>query len=382
MKKIFLSILAISAVMVSCSKSEVITAPGADSPIEFNPYTGKTPVTRATAADTDTLKKYGFQTYAFIHAPNGANWAGDPYLNKVVTKPADSDTWVYDGNAYWPVTNQLDFVAYGLNAQNEAKTNITEDATHTVITYKVPAVVADQKDLLVADPQKNQAHEGSSKKVTLQFNHMLSRIAFTLVTKNSNPTPVTITKLQLKGKFFTEGQVDLKAEVPAITQGVQSETDVVYDLLPDGSFTSLANADGVQIFNNSPLYELTGVKGTNNDDFTEAEYSAKTFASEEEKAAADALVAANELNSYMMIIPTKGEEGSLAPATVDITYFLPGAGYYDITVPLSVEGEPIAFEARKAYNFKFKVSTNGISFSVNIDGWEENSDDSQEFELS
>ena len=82
----------------------------------------------------------------------------------------------------------------------------------------------------------------------------------------------------------------------------------------------------------------------------------------------------------MMIIPTAGE--TAVAASVDITYFLPGAGYYDITVPLTVNGTPISFEARKAYNFKFKVSTNGISFSVGIDGWDDTSFGSQEFVLS
>ena len=69
MKKIIYIRLAVSAVFASCSKSEVTSAPGADSPITFNPYLGKTPVTKAPVATTDTLGAYGFQVYAFIHTP-------------------------------------------------------------------------------------------------------------------------------------------------------------------------------------------------------------------------------------------------------------------------------------------------------------------------
>lgn len=382
MKKILFSIFALSALLVSCSKSEVITAPGADSPIEFNPYIGKAAITKATADNVDTLKLKGFQTYAFIHAPNGANYAGDPYMNKVVTYDNDKAKWVYDGNAYWPSTNQLDFIAYGLNAQDANSANITENLTGTApsITYVVPAVVAQQKDLLVANPQPNQTHGNTSKKVQLTFNHMLSRIAFSLVTKNSNSIPVTITKLQLKGNFYTQGDVDLTAAAPAITQDGQNE--VVYDLLPSGSFTHVADGSGVQIYDNSMLYELTGETTDANGvkDYSEAEYVEKTFATDEEEAAAQKIEGYNSLNSYMMIIPTAGE--TPVAASVEITYFLPGAGYYDITVPLSINGTPIAFEARKAYNFKFKVSTNGISFGVSIDGWDDTSFGSQEFVLS
>ena len=310
MKKILFSIFALSALLVSCSKSEVITAPGADSPIEFNPYIGKAAHTKATADDVDTLKLKGFQTYAFIHAPNGTNYAGDPYMNKVVRYDNDKAKWVYDGNAYWPSTNQLDFIAYGLNAQDANSANITENLTGTApsITYVVPAVVAQQKDLLVANPQPNQAHDNTSKKVQLHFNLMLSRIAFSLVTKNSNSIPVTITKLQLKGNFYTQGNVDLTAAAPAITQDGQAE--VVYDLLPSGSFTHVADGNGVQIYDNSMLYELTGANG---EDYSEAEYVEKTFATDEEKAARSkaiqaATVGATEVPYETMQLCMKGLE--------------------------------------------------------------------------
>ena len=383
MKKIIFIIAAISAILAGCSKSEVMTSTVNEHAIEFNPYTGKAPISKATVATTETLELEGFKVYAFLHPANGANYSGEPYMDKVVTKPEDAEKWEYDGTAYWPVNNLLDFVAYGLNAQDEfddASKFITENSTKTAITYVVPETVADQKDLLVAVPQPDLAHGGSSKTVQLHFDHMLSRVAFSLVTMAGNNIPVTITKLQLRGQFYTQGDVDLTAAAPAITQ--DEPKAVIYDLLtPNGNFTDEADAVGVQIYDNSMLYKLTGVVDGN--------YENPEYAKNEDATPADeATAAANALNSYMMLIPTVPADGSVAAplATVDITYFLPQAGYYDVSVPLIAKDENdtpfnIGFAPGKAYNFKFKVSTNGISFSVGIDNWD-GSGASQEFELS
>lgn len=85
MKRFLFSVCALAAVVVGCSKSEVLNRPNADMPIEFNPYTGRIPVTRAVAADIDTLGKYGFQVYAFMHnGKDACDYTATPYMNKIV----------------------------------------------------------------------------------------------------------------------------------------------------------------------------------------------------------------------------------------------------------------------------------------------------------
>jgi hypothetical protein len=77
-----------------------------------------------------------------------------------------------------------------------------------------------------------------------------------------------------------------------------------------------------------------------------------------------ATVANNEKTRYMMIIPA---EGTVHKANLKVKYFLPGAGTFEeVTVPLS----DVNFEAGKSYDFKLKVSTNGISFSVDVESWD------------
>ena len=400
MKKIIYILLAVSAVFASCSKSEVTSAPGADSPITFNPYLGKTPVTKAPVATTDTLGAYGFQVYAFIHTPqtgdvaNDKNFTGDPYLDKIVAYKENSKEWGYEGTAYWPTSYYLDFVAYGLNSKGPQDTPyLTEADDHKSVTYTVPTAILEQKDLVVANPEINEHHANSNKTIALQFNHMLSRIAFSLVTKDNNAVPVTISELKLNGNFYSKGTVNLTAASPVITPDTEAAPTTVYDVLAGGTFTHIANATGVNVYNNGMLYQLNGVTGeAGQEDYSEASYdliyapenTELTDEQREEKAALEAQAAKNSESQYLMIIPSDNpataDVAEKVQASVDITYFLPGAGYYSMNVPLKAGNDWIQFEARKAYNFKFKVSTNGISFSVQIDGWD-TSADSVEFEL-
>ena len=80
----------------------------------------------------------------------------------------------------------------------------------------------------------------------------------------------------------------------------------------------------------------------------------------------DALEAseANKDNRYMMIIPVNGTTHK-AKLTVD--YFLPGAGTFTME---NIDLSSINFEAGKSYDFKLKVSTNGISFDVTVEDWD------------
>ena len=90
----------------------------------------------------------------------------------------------------------------------------------------------------------------------------------------------------------------------------------------------------------------------------------------------EATVAANEKNRYMMIIPAAS---TVHKAELKVKYFLPGAGTFDeVTVDLS----KIEFEAGKSYDFKLKVSTNGISFSVAVEEWDVTGEDREVIELN
>lgn len=398
MKRFLFSVCALAAVVVGCSKSEVLNRPNAEVPIEFNPYTGRIPVTRATAADETTLGEAGFQVYAFLHDSNGdVDYTATPYMDKVVkygkkTTEDTSDSWYYTGNAYWPASRELTFIAYGLNANS----NISrpDNGEEKEFTYTIPSVVAEQKDLLVAKVMKGEKYNEETEDGTVDFvfSHLLSRIGFSLVTK-ADGTLVTIEQVNLVGKFYKEGKVDLtvatpletsltingqeaKRNRPYIVPSVAAE-EITYSLLPGGSYTNVGAKDnGTPIFDNSMLYEkYTGDENTTDDDV----YNPKSFNDAEAEAAAEAAAAANQTNRYMMIIPTEtpahnseSTGQSLAHgAKLLVKYFLPGAGTFD---EVEVDLSTIKFEQGKSYDFKLKVSTNGISFDVVVEDWDTTGD--------
>ena len=409
MKRFLFSVCALAAVVVGCSKSEVLNRPNAEVPIEFNPYAGRVPVTRATADDIKTLGTDGFQVYAFFHSVDEQGESGEPdwsspYMDKVVKygkKTTDAeetpDYWYYSGHAYWPASKELAFIAYGLNAEEQ----ITPvDGAPQKIDFTVAEVVASQKDLLVAAIQRNKTYvEGVTEgdgTVNFTFSHLLSRIGFSLVTKDNNAIPVTIEQVKLEGTFYEKGQVDLSiaptttikiggedtaAPRPVIAPG-QSKP-ITYDLLPGGSYTSNGSADGTPIYDNSMLYtKEVGNEGPDDDQYVPKDFIKDGEVDATAKKNAEDQAAANLLNRYMMIIPTttpaisSGQSATTLPhnAHLKVLYFLPGAGTFkEVDVDLSA----IEFEPGKSYNFKFKVSTAGISFSVTVEPWDENGLDSE-----
>jgi hypothetical protein len=404
MKRFLFSVCALAAVVVGCSKSEVLNRPNAEVPIEFNPYTGRIPVTRATAADKITLGEDGFQVYAFLHDSNGeVDYTATPYMTKIVrygkkTTEDTEDSWYYTGNAYWPASRELTFIAYGLNA--DSLISRPDNGEEKEFTYTIPSVVADQKDLLVAKAMRGEKYDEEKQDGTVNFvfSHLLSRIGFSLVTK-ADGTLVTIEQVNLKGEFYKEGKVDLtlftaletslningaevKAYRPYILPTVAAE-EITYSLLPGGSYTNVGAKDnGTPIFDNSMLYEkYTGDENTTDDD----EYKPKSFKTEagaddaEAKAAANATAAANQTNRYMMIIPTSTPGISNEQPAKDhphgaklyVKYFLPGAGTFD---EVEVDLSAIKFEQGKSYDFKLRVSTSGISFDVVVEDWDTTGD--------
>lgn len=383
MKRFLFSVCALAAIVVGCSKSEVLNRPNAEDPIVFNPYLGRIPVTKGSIADETVLGTSGFQVYAYMHAPitipdGEYDYEGDnidytdatPYMSKVVTFDAEANEgeggWTYPGHAYWPATNQLDFIAYGRNSgENLSEVSATD---HTKINFTVGSDITTHKDLLVAHALLNQGYQESEevdnsdqKTVNFKFSHLLSRIGFSLITQNNNDIIVTLKQVDLVGDFYAAGTVNLLSTSKLAIEPTGNATETTYKLLGgNGTFSHKSNKTGVPVYNNSMLYEFSNEDNTTYDDdeYKEIIFTDDTAKAEAEKAAAD-----NEANRYMMIIPTKDHGAELV-----VTYCLPGAETFK---PVTIDLSEIEFMAGKAYDFKFKVSTNGISFDVTVDDWDD-----------
>lgn len=425
MKRFFFSLIALAAVTIGCTKSGLVEVPQTfETPISFDPYTGKAPTTKATVMDEDALKadmttlKGGFHVSAFTRTGEGESAVVNyvtPYMDENVwwaaatasggtdsEEPEDDNTetvadgdetqegegstrgtWDYEGKAYWP-EGALDFVAYGLNAERHMQFSSNKD-----FTYTVPTFVSDQEDLIVSKPQPGMTNVNGAA-INLPFYHLLSKVGFSLQT-NDDPDNVTvkIKKIELNGNFFGKGTVDMT---------------LVKDHDPDENHEDLRPYITSDPTSKITSYSLFGTlkTDTQNNTTTVINYDDETAGSYDcfEISAAEAMevtpiaathtltVTANPtddgpvysqstslkanatpLNRYMMIIPcTPGT--SSAPATISVIYEISEDIERTAVAQLA---EDFTFDAGKGYEFILKVSTLRVDFSVKVDDYTDDS---------
>ena len=247
MKRFFFSLIALSAVAVGCTQSALLESPVTfNQEVSFSPYTGRTPVTKATSiAQPDDQGKLpagavtlaasgGFYVYSYLNQESASK---SIYINNEHVTNTDGNGWVYDHLVYWPSANtsSLDFVAYSANAwgtdyvPDNANTNPKNDNIAWVsgkegeeFIFTVPDAMESQIDLLATSYQsgyKLGTGVGNNGRVDLQFHHLLSRVGFKVQTTTSKE--VTITGITLTGKMHYQGTLNLLngakgAEIPAL----------------------------------------------------------------------------------------------------------------------------------------------------------------------
>lgn len=389
MKKSLLFMIAIAAVAISCTKSEVVKAPGRGREISFDTYVGKTPVTKAESADLKYLKQAledegGFQVYAFLHneilpSVNPETGLEDvidvtnvgtstPYMNKIVewveTVADDPETeadesegkWDYPGVVYWPdhsTKRKLAFAAYAKNAEHlmtfEDDEYTATTKSYTKFSYTVPAEVADQKDLMVTPFLPNKGLDGSATTapVPILFKHLLSRVGFEVVANQDGDVVIDIQEVTMYGKFPKIGKVDLKGAgvIEPVTTGEDAVFEDKYTLFPGNEhFTTQSSVTSTPIF---------------------ANWVPNTEATEPAEVAST-----DDTNRYMMIMPATLEanvEGEEPVSYIEVKYQLTDADVQVARVSL----DSWNFAPGKSYTFVFKVSTTSIEFDVVVDSWTE-----------
>ena len=401
MKRFFFSAIALVALTISCTKSGLVEVPKTfETPISFEPYTGKAPTTKSTIMDDATLQealydaedspltKGGFHVFAFTHTGSGETSTpnySNVYMDEdvwcdegpVADDPATTDVnesapahWDYNGVSYWP-DGKLDFVAYGLNAQR----HITLSNTKTTFTYNVPNLVSKQEDLIVAFSPNG---ENNGRAINLPFKHVLSKVGFSLETNNADPNvKVTIKKIVLTGAFKSQGTLNMASATPTFTNlsgdvtsytffgtEVTTTTDGVpttslvsynpnaagtYDCFVGDSNGKVLDDNGNQIYD--PIYasHTIAVAGNSDDGFTQSNPAIKGTADED--------------NRYMMILPTDVQTN----AKITVVYQLTGDEERTAEAQLA---NTFKFEAGKGYEFILKVSTLKVDFSVGVTDWD------------
>lgn len=383
MKRFFLSALALVTVIASCTKSDVVeTSPSFKTPIQFESYTGKAPMTKATVTTITSVQADGFHATGFIHDAN------DPYLDKDLTYSADTKAWSFSDNSisYWPAEGTMDFVAYGSNANKTATVNNLSNTSLisfasgevTQFTYSVPDKVAEQEDLVVAPAKLNQA---KIAKVIFDFKHVLSKVGFSVVANTdndadqveSNDVMITIKNIVLNGAFNNKGTVNLKSETPSISPNTTS-TVTSYSLF-DSSYAK--GTSGTESYNGfvcesktttQPIYiNTTFVPGDMTADPTLPAVGTDGVPT-------DATLKGNYDSRYLMIMP--GTVSDLTGGTkpyIEVIYELTEGKEESAKVWLTKDGTSTGdnwvFEGGKAYEFVLKISTAAIGFTVDVNPW-------------
>lgn len=359
MKKLIYTTIALVAVAVGCTKSSIVDVPEAQkTPITFETYNGKIPVTRATEVAQDNISS--IQVTGFhIPTSSSADYT-KTYMNPVVSRSYNETTkawgpWGYSPLAYWPASGSLEFVAYGSNTPRatEGEGNlIPVSGSYVNFTYTVPSDVASQKDLIAA----HVASTSTPKTVELNMKHLLSRVGFKVKTISAGTgSAVTIKNITLYGTFNTKADVNLVAADteadPILKPATDSPTTGSYSFFKDGNYFEISSASTpTQIYAN------------------------KT---------SGATTIADTKDYYMMIMPgTVGnhtrEDITDKNPFIEVTYRLAGQNADQIariTLPDEVISDEVTgnwtFAKGKAYEFIFTVSVDKIEFEGKVDDWDE-----------
>lgn len=356
MNRIIYAALILVALTTGCTKSNLVDVPKIqNSPISFDTYNGRTPVTRSAEVTQANIGDCGFHVTAFNNPLGTYNYSSE-YLDRDVVWSAAEKAWTYSPLVYWPGTGTLQFVAYGSNihtgSTGEGVLIPDKDLPFTMFTYTVPETAADHKDLIVCTKDQSVI-EGAQ--VTFTMKHFLSRVGFKLKTIGSGAS-VKINNIALYGGFAKTGALDL-INSQKITP-VQDAVTTSYKLFTDNqSFTTTQGDAVIAIFDNSTLTKES----------TEDEISAA------------------QADRYMMIIPGDVTDYDWASAS-DIMIDIPAAIgnkpflYVDYELAgvrkeacLSLEENRI-FSAGVAYEFIFEISISEIKFTGTVVDWDEDLD--------
>ena len=347
MKRFFFSAITLMLAAASCTESGIIDEPhfygGA---IIFDTYIGKTPVTKAVNWGANQLKgttNGGVQMYAFlvdkVSSPTIADVDFDSaHLNGRLTY--STNAWKYqeiisgswtDVDAFWPNTCDLAFAGYSLNVASDTYiSNVSADKT--LFDFTVNDNVASQVDLLVTPLQIKKETPNADTEVTLNFQHVLSRVGFKVLPTNATATRITIHSVKLCGTFPKKGLVDLKRANAKITPYTENNAQYAtsYSLLTED-------------------FSLTG----------------SDCEDENDNIIAMPIDPGSE-NRYMMIMP-----GKQSNAFIEVEYTLGTETQKRYSkLPLDADWE---FKAGYAYEFVFRIATAAIEFEAEIveGGWDE-----------
>lgn len=198
MKKILFMAMA-AAAMVGCSQNEEFENAGQQAEIQFG--TAVSTTTRAAVTDLAELQKsgVGFTVYGYNTGSSemtAVTAAADMKAFMNATANFADSKWTLSGSPYyWPMTDNIQFFAYGNPGSATLNYVAPAAVVYPAITYTV-AEVAAQTDFVVASVL-NANKTDNVNGVSLAFTHALTQINFTI--KTADALTYTLKTLSISG---------------------------------------------------------------------------------------------------------------------------------------------------------------------------------------
>ena len=253
-----------SAMLTSCSNDDEVAGGSPVSPqssaISYNfGFNGK--ATRGLGLvntdATDAAKIPNMLVWAY-YAPNATGVTpGDQYIGSgnegITVTNLGGGSWKEDAQytAYWPaLTATLNFqaIAPASDPSFTVANNVANSLAHMVATVTVPENNSLQKDILMANADK-VTEESNSRKVQLNFKHVLSQVRFSVKTASQQVSgeieDIALCNIKQKGTVGFQGEDAGSSEADwAVTLASAEPQDLSVDentsysigMVEDGTF--------------------------------------------------------------------------------------------------------------------------------------------------
>ena len=217
-----------SAMLTSCSNDDEVAGGSPvspqSSPISYNfGFNGKATrglgLVSADAAEASKIPNMQVWAYYAPDASGTGVTAGEQYIGVsdhegITVTNLGSGSWKEDAQytAYWPaLTATLNFqaIAPASDASFSVANNVANKLAHMVATVTVPEDNSLQKDILMANADK-VTEESNSRKVQLNFKHVLSQVRFSVKTASQQVSgeieDIALCNIKKKGTVGFQGE--------------------------------------------------------------------------------------------------------------------------------------------------------------------------------
>lgn len=233
MKKLVIISAALLAVLTSCT-DKIVKAPAAKA-IDFeNPFVDN--AVKSTGADVTTANLQKFFVYGFLNSAADAIFS-----NQMVTGSGTSAVWSYSPVQYWAVNGNYSFTAIAPESSAWTFSPLTT-GTAPLEGGSIALVNDGATDLIYSYAEVNNCDPANQAPVAFTFNHLLSRVKFSVVNGYPAADNVLIKVTNVKiSNALKDGAYDCQSHTWAATNDAANYFELSFGDIAGGAKVSTAD---------------------------------------------------------------------------------------------------------------------------------------------